>query len=135
MSYCHAYSELDARLDAIEARTDARVARIEAAAQGIRRDVDKMGIDLGSVRHDVGKMGAEVTTLRFDVDRLSFKVDKLGADVDRMGNVKHQVWMAALTIILTVVASAIGIQQMTVSTFQMALGQSVQSPTDTGVSN
>jgi len=78
--------ELDAKLEAIEARMDARLARIEAAAEGIQRDVDKMG------------------------------------------NLKQQVWGAALTIILAVVGVVIGIQQMTVSTFQAASQQPTTSP-------
>jgi len=42
--------ELDAKLEAVEARMDARIARIEAAAEGIRRDVDKIESKVGNLK-------------------------------------------------------------------------------------
>lgn len=90
--------ELDAKLEAIEARMDARVASIEGGVSSIRAEMQ-------------GFLAAQAERDRRFEERLEAnrrehgqRFETLAVDINRLGNIKVNIWSAMVTTIIVLVA-------------------------------
>lgn len=65
-------------------------------------------------------MEERLTEVEKAIVRIDVTLNHIAAKLDDLGNLKLQFIIGCLTIIIAVIATAIGIQQMTVSTFRAA---------------
>lgn len=90
--------ELDAKLEAIEARMDGRVASIENSVSSMRSEMREF---LAEQRERDKRFEAELAASRRESDQ---RFGSILRDVDRLGNLKANIWGAMVTTIVILVA-------------------------------
>ena|SRR5690606_10350048 len=117
--------ELNARLEAIEARMDGRVASIEGGVSSIRAEMK--GFLAAQAERDK-RFEELLEASRRDSDQ---RLATLVRDVDRLGSLKANIWSAmATTIIILVAIGALGL-----TAFQAGAAKSIPAPEKAHLSN
>lgn len=104
--------EFLARLEATEAKVDARYSRFETTMATSLAEITK---EIHSIK---GQIASDVAAARGEVSGLNGKLESVNAKVDALKNVKGNVWGAAVTVLVL----TIGLVTLVVNALSTGVG-------------